>query len=277
MLVGTREQLRHHYAVECELAERLRGASREARRMLYNDVYDELLRRVPHHPLLRARYDSGEMQRRERSVAGQLRFLKGFLTLRSVFLEIGGGDCALSLSAAGYAERVYSIEVCAQIVGMPRPQPNLKLALSDGVNIPIADASVDVAFSDQVMQHVHPEDAREQLENIRRCLVEGGIYICFMPHRLRGPQDISGHFDEQPRGLHLREYSAREARRLFREAGFRRVRFYAGARGFFFPVPFLALALCEAMLEKLPRRLRRALADSPLMHALLGLRVMATK
>ncbi len=281
MLVATREQLRHHYAVECELAERLRGATREARRTLYNDVFDELLRRVPHHPLLRARYDTGEMDRRERAVDQQLRFLRRFITLRSVFLEIGGGDCALSLNAAGYVDRVYSIEVCAQVVGMPRPQSNMKLALSDGVSIPLAEGSVDVAFSDQVMQHLHPEDAREQLENIRRCLAQGGTYICFMPNRLRGPQDISGHFagisGEPAHGLHLREYSAREARRLFLQAGFGKVRFYAGARGVFLPVPFSLLGAFEAVLERLPRRFRKPLANSPLVRAILGLRVVATK
>jgi SAM-dependent methyltransferase len=277
MLVSTREQLRHHYAIERELADRLRRAPRDARRTLYNDVFDELLRRVPDHPLLRARFDALELSRRERTVGEQLRFLGRFLTLRSTFLEIGAGDCSLSLNAAGYVDRVYSIEVCAQIVGMPRPQPNVKLALSDGVSIPVSEASIDVAFSDQVMQHLHPEDAREQLDNIRRSLKAGGVYVCFMPHRACGPQDVSGYFGEQPCGLHLHEYSAREARKLFLEAGFTRLRFYAGGRGFFMHVPYALLSAAEACLEALPRRLRRSAGANPFMRALLGLRIVATK
>ncbi len=42
--------LRQHYEVEKELADRLRHATREERRILYGTVYDELYQRVPHHP-----------------------------------------------------------------------------------------------------------------------------------------------------------------------------------------------------------------------------------
>ena len=55
----TPEQLRHHYEVERELADRLRSASREERKQLYAGVYDELFRRVPDHPQLTWREDAG--------------------------------------------------------------------------------------------------------------------------------------------------------------------------------------------------------------------------
>ena len=46
----TREELRQHYDVERELADRLRTASKDERRTLYAEVYDELFKRVPLHP-----------------------------------------------------------------------------------------------------------------------------------------------------------------------------------------------------------------------------------
>src|SRR6266436_5126674 len=46
-------QLREHYLIERELADRLRCAGPAERRTLYPLVYDELFRRVPAHPMNR--------------------------------------------------------------------------------------------------------------------------------------------------------------------------------------------------------------------------------
>jgi len=43
-------QLREHYEIERELANRLRNASKEERVRLYASSYDELFLRVAHHP-----------------------------------------------------------------------------------------------------------------------------------------------------------------------------------------------------------------------------------
>jgi hypothetical protein len=53
----TAEQLREHYEVERELADRLRRASKEERRALYGVVYAERSARIPHHPLVSAAAD----------------------------------------------------------------------------------------------------------------------------------------------------------------------------------------------------------------------------
>jgi hypothetical protein len=62
------------------------------------------------------------------------------------------------------------------------------------------------------MEHLHPEDALEQLQKIRRTLARGGVYVCITPNRVNGPHDVSGLFDDEARGLHLREYSTRWSR-----------------------------------------------------------------
>ena len=52
-IVRSAENIRQHYIIERELADRLRHASREERRAgLYAAVYNELFRRVPDHPLI---------------------------------------------------------------------------------------------------------------------------------------------------------------------------------------------------------------------------------
>ena len=54
----TKENIREHYDVEKELAHKLRNATKEERGKLYSSLYDELYRRVPHHPQLRKKNNS---------------------------------------------------------------------------------------------------------------------------------------------------------------------------------------------------------------------------
>lgn len=277
MIERSAEQVREHYLIERALADRLRNAPRAERPRLYGEVYDELFRRVPHHPQLRAVSDPERHARRRRSVGQQLAFLRPYLRPGMSFMEIGAGDCALALRVAEFAGRVAAVDVSDQITrGAPRP-PNFQVILTEGSRVPVPEASVDVAFSNQLMEHLHPEDAVDQLAGIHRSLAPGGAYLCITPNRLYGPRDVSAHFDEVATGLHLREYAARELRALMLAAGFSEVRFYAGGAGRFVRCPYGAVAAFESALERLPRALRRRAADNPPARALLGLRVAAIK
>ena len=270
----TEAEVRQHYVVERELADRLRRAPDAARRGLYSKVYEELFRRLPQHPQLRARYRPEAHARRARDVERHFRFLRRFLGLRKVFLELGAGDCALAQRVAGYVDRVYALDISAQIMGATPRGSNVVPVLSDGVSIPVPAGSVHLAFSN-LMEHLHPRDAAEQLANLHRAMAPGGKYLCITPNRLYGPRDVSAHFDEVATGLHLKEYCSRELRAVLLQAGFRSVRFYAGARGFYTRVPGLLLAGFESFLKTLPYRLRKRLADNPPARAFLGLCVEA--
>jgi SAM-dependent methyltransferase len=270
------QQLLEHYLIERELANRLRHAARAERPRLYREVYDELFSRVRHHPMLRAAQDP-ERGARRRSVEHQLAFLRPYLAPGKAFMEIGAGDCALALRVAALASRVYAIDVSDQITRAVARPDNFELLLTEGSRIPVSAGAVDVAFSNQLLEHLHPEDAADQLREIHRSLAPGGAYLCITPNRLYGPRDISAHFDEVATGLHLREYAAHELRRLLLEVAFSEVRFHAGGRGRFVRCPYAAVALFEALLERLPQRLRKRLADNPPARALLGLRIAAMK
>src|SRR5947208_98741 len=89
----TLERLRHHYRVESELASRLRSSSREERRALFAQLYDELFARVPDHPRL-VRRDTRELSRS--SIDSRLRLLRPFLFPDATFLEFAPGDCRLA-------------------------------------------------------------------------------------------------------------------------------------------------------------------------------------
>ncbi len=154
----------------------------------------------------------------------QLRLLGPYLKPHTTFLEIGAGDCALSLHVAPRVGRVYGLDVSEEITrDLPTPG-NFDLILSDGVSIPVTPGTVDIAYSNQLMEHLHPEDAEEQLSNIYTALAPGGAYMCITPNRLVGPSDISAYFDDVATGFHLKEYTNTELAGLCRRAGFTRTR-----------------------------------------------------
>jgi len=134
-----------------------------------------------------------------------------------------------------------------------------------------------VVFSNQLLEHLHPDDALEHLRSVYAVLAPGGVYVCVTSNRLYGPRDVSGYFEDCPTGLHLHEYSAREVQSLFAAQGFVGVRFFCGARGWFVPFPYWMVAAAERVLERLPGWLRRSIADTAPMRAFLGLRIRAMK
>ena len=270
----TAAQIREHFEVERDLGDRLRNAPKDMRGALYATVYDELFRRVPHHPML-SRKVSPE-QRRE-NLDWQLALLAGFLDKNVTYLEVGPGDCAVAFEAAKRVKKVYAVEVSETISGSPDVPENFQLILSDGSSIDVPDGSVDIVYSNQLMEHLHPDDALVQLKNVLRALAPGGVYLCITPNRLNGPHDISGQFGTEARGLHLREYTVTELSRLFRRAGFSRTMMCAGGRGKYWKCPVLPAILCESILQILPTTLRRTIASSALVRGFIGVRLVGIK
>lgn len=266
----TGERLRAHYEIERELADRLRNASREERAGLYREVYDELFRRVPDHPQLTKRGDPAAR------VAAQVELLTPLISTETRFLELGAGDCALSLALAPRVRHVWALDVSQEIVPDALPHENFELVLSDGQSVPVPPGSVDLAYSNQLMEHLHPDDAIAQLTAIARALAPGGRYLCVTPHRFTGPHDISKFFDLTATGFHLKEYTVGQLERLMRSAGFHEVRVVIHSRGRSRIVPARLTTALEALLAALPPRARRRIARSPL-RILLGIKVIAKK
>ncbi len=267
-------RLRAHYLVERELADRVRAAgSFEERQAIFASMYDELFARVPDHPRLASK--SADSDFRAQGVAWSLAQLRPYLEPGGTFLEVGSGDCALSSAVAREAERVYAVDISPQAQGeLP---PNVTFVQTDGRSIDVPPGSVDLAFSDQLMEHLHPDDAAVQLANIHRALKPGGVYVCVTPNKVYGPSDISAFFDDEARGFHLKEYSLGEIRRVLARAGFPRLHVYVGARGAFMRVPALFVRSVENMVQGLPAGVRRRVADNKAVRGLLGLRVAAIK
>lgn len=265
-------QLREQYLIERELSDRLRHASKKDRGALYSKIYDELYRRVPHHPQLTRKISAAKS---DWNIRSQVNFLRRFITSSTTFLEIGPGDCRLSFAVAQMAKQVFAVDVSSEITKSSDCPSNFELIISAG-SIPLPDNSIDVAYSNQLMEHLHPDDAMEQLAHVCRVLKPGGKYVCVTPNRLNGPHDISKYFDEIATGLHLREYTVTELSSIFREAGFESSATYISVRRVI-RVPSLSIRLFEMVLERITARLRRRIGQTKLARILLDIRLVATK
>jgi SAM-dependent methyltransferase len=267
-------QIRDHYEIERRLAHQLMSASKQERRTLYSSAYEELFRLVPHHPMLTRKTSAAD---RAADVGSQLRVLSRFLRADKAFLEVGPGDCALTFSVAPLVRHAFAVDVSPSITRADKIPPNVTMIISDGVSIPVPKGSIDVAYSNQLMEHLHPEDALEQLQNIFHSLASGGCYLCITPNRLNGPHDISRAFDMEASGFHLKEYTISELARLFKNAGFGRAYLLLGAKGHYRKMGIGLSKSCEKLLQLLPPKVRQKLASARILRQLIEVRLVGVK
>lgn len=103
---------------------------------------------------------------------------------------------------------------------------NLTWSIIDGVHLASFEQKefYDVVFSNQVIEHLHPDDIITHFKNTYAILKKGGRYIFSTPHRYNGPCDISQVFkSDVPKGMHLKEYTFREIKNLLLKAGFLKI------------------------------------------------------
>jgi SAM-dependent methyltransferase len=267
------DHTRDQCVFETMIAARLRGANRSERLTLYGEVYDEYGRAFPE-----VVSDSSDA-----NVRYELAFTRRFMPPDAIVAEVGPGRCEFAIALAAHCKVIYGVDVADLPLTVSRP-PNFRHVLTNGVQIPLPDDSIDLVISNQLMEHLHPDDAADQLHEILRIMKAGGSYICVTPNRLHGPHDSSARFDDLPcpvadgtfvaNGLHLKEYTNSELSQLFLAAGFRRARHFTGARGVYIEVPSGMMFFSERCARHIPLRLRKR---SRLLRAMVGVRLVADK
>jgi SAM-dependent methyltransferase len=267
----TPDRLLAHYVLERQLAEQLREAPAEERTRVAGEVYSRLFAELPDHPTNAA---VEERPRPERAA----RYLLPHLGPDVRFLEIGTGDGSLARYLATKCKSVLAIDVTDALKPAANAPENFRFALTPGVTIDAEDGSIDLAFSNQVMEHLHPDDAAAQLREVHRVLRSGGLYICRTPHRMLGPSDISCYFDDVATGFHLKEYTFRELADLMKSTGFRSVRYrIEGAGRVWWAAPARIMIIAENTHALLPKGAREALKRNVIVSILLGINAIARK
>lgn len=91
-------------------------------------------------------------------------------------LELGGGSGLQARQIAGWGCRVVSVDID---LSERRGRLVFPVRLYDGLHLPFPDASFDVVFSSNVLEHV--ERRIELLEEVARVLRPGGVAIHILP------------------------------------------------------------------------------------------------
>ena len=263
-------QIKNHYLVEKALAEKLKTSSRSERKFIYETMYDELFERVPDHPRLSRRDSEVQTARATRS---KYNLVKQLLSTSSVFMEFAAGDCQFSKHVAAHVNEVLAIDISDQrSVDFDTPV-NMSHVVYDGFDLSfLPSSSVDVGFSDQLLEHFHPEDTELHFQNVFRLLKPGGIYIFRTPHPFTGPHDVSAYFSDEPEGFHLKEWTYSELKVLLKSVGFHEFRTRWKAKAVQIDLPYQYFSIIEKALSRVPHNLRK-IPSKYLIPSLVGIAI----
>jgi ubiquinone/menaquinone biosynthesis C-methylase UbiE len=143
--------------------------------------------------------------------------------------------CGYGLSTellSKYASKVYGIDCVEACIHSAQTMfqnvSNMEFRLIDNLKLPFADNSIGAAYSNDFIEHIHPDDALFHLQEIHRVLEPGGAYLFWTPGKNTGPHDITKAFYPQRRGFpslgsHIQEYTFEALSALLQQAGFTRI------------------------------------------------------
>jgi hypothetical protein len=252
------EQVMNHYLVEKSIAEKLKKANMRERKLIYATMYDELFKKVPDHPRLMQR-DNDQLTLRAN--IGKMALIRRYFDKSAVFAEFAPGDCRFVMEVAKHFRWAYGIDISDQRNPTHKAPDNFKLFIYDGFDLnEIESNCVDIMFSDQLIEHLHPEDCMHHFKLAHSKLKAGGKYIFRTPHSFRGPSDVSGYFSDEPRGFHLKEWTYFEIKKLLKDITYSNIYLYWSAKGKNLRMPYIYYELCEKLLPLLPRRHLKSLA-----------------
>lgn len=226
----TEAMVTRHWELESGLTRELLASTREARFGIFENAYSRLYSELDWLNVALQKFDNSAAFTR---YAGE--WLRVVGEAGSSLYEIGSGKGELIAYLAKSGIKCKGSEVTSQR-GRMHVDPdiqNLSWGVSDGVNINVFEPfdAFDVVISDQVIEHLHPDDVALHFCSVRSVLRSGGRYVFNTPHFLTGPHDVSRVFGcKYASGMHLKEYSYRQLIQIADHAEFADF-FHAGFYG----------------------------------------------
>lgn len=206
------------FQLERILRKRILLSSKEDRAVIIDQAYIELFERFPKHSRLSTTQEVAKCKGRLGSGLIIPLSKRG-----SKVLEVGCGRGDVLMALAEQGRICTGIEVSRDMLQLcNKLRVKIVYGVADHLDFP-AD-SFDVVFSQEVLEHLHPEDVPRHFAEAFRVLRPNGILAVETPNRRTGPQDISRGFTLVAEGLHLKEWTMRELIQQFQKAGFVRIR-----------------------------------------------------
>jgi SAM-dependent methyltransferase len=250
------DQIKNHYLLEKSIAKRLKNSTREERTLILSTMYDEIFSKVPDHPRLTKRRSEELTSRANKN---KLSLVNKFLNPLALFVEFGPGDCRFVFEVAKKVKFSYAVDIYDQRNPTDNVPENFNLIIYDGYNLEdIETNSIDLVFSDQLIEHIHEEDTKLHFELVHRILKKGGKYVFRTPHKFTGPHDISKFFSYEPEGFHLKEWTYTEINKLLMDLEYSRFHTYWNARGLNVRLPNTYFNILELALGIFPKRYIRS-------------------
>lgn len=225
----TEEMILHHWKLEQEIASELRQSTPENRWEVFERCYSRFYSELPWLNQYTGKGDSKPPFERYQDWLAVI----GTPPKRVYEIGSGEGEMITYLAEIGFDCRASEITRERGQETVSQGIPNLSWGTSDGIHLEQFEPEnhYDVVLSDQVIEHLHPEDIHRHFSSVSRILAPGGFYIFNTPHRFTGPYDISRVFNcDEPKGMHLHEYTFRELVWVAKETGFREVSYVVGHR-----------------------------------------------
>ena len=145
---------------------------------------------------------------------------------RPTVYEVGSGSGGRAKGLAELGCSVVATEITRERGGSREPVEGVTWGITDGVNLDdfTSGAMFDAVVSDQVVEHLHPDDIGRHLRGASSILTSGGKYVVRTPNASTGPSDIGKLVGfPRPIGLHLKEYTFAELGGLAMRNGFSKV------------------------------------------------------
>ncbi len=147
-----------------------------------------------------------------------------------VVIDFGCGYGLSTELLSSYAKFVHGIDCSNACIAFARGEYsqvlNMEFTLVDKLTLPFETETIDAAYSNDVLEHVHVDDAVTHLKEVHRVLRTGGTYLLYTPGIGTGPHDMTkafwpGGHGFKAIGAHIKEYSFSEVADLLLGLGFR--------------------------------------------------------
>jgi len=215
---------------EFKYAKKLKECSPEKRKSLYAEAYGNVCEL---HNLFRTEKDP------EKRTAGTspmlIKRLSKLCKSTDNILEVGSGRGYTCVKLAPYVQAIFGVEVSepsfieANELIKKNALHNVQLYHSSAQDLTalFKQSTFDKVISIDVLEHLHPDDALDHIEQVYTILKPGGCYIIVTPNKLTGPHDITRKFYPKstvPLGFHLNEVTYTDLKTQLTLIGFKRFR-----------------------------------------------------
>lgn len=217
-------------ALEFEYAKRLRECPAHDRKALYTEAYSAV------SELAVERFKSDRPEDRTAGTSKKtVALIAKFVDKNDRVLEVGCGRGYTCFMLSPQVESMVGIEVSTSGIRESREiSSRMGLENVEFKQISATDLvenftpdSFNICTCIDVLEHLHPEDAKEHLYQAFSILKPGGRYFIQMPNRLTGPHDITKtEFPgaKKALGFHLNESTYKEVVGLMKTIGFNKFR-----------------------------------------------------